>query len=250
MSRRAARPARRDCSSPTSPACSPGRTRRCCSPTWAPRSSRSSRPTATRRARGRRPPVATLSPPTTWASTAGKRSLALDLRDARDLELAQRARPPRRRADPELPAGRPGQVRARPRHRQRGATPAVVYASISGFGPGAGAAVPGLRPHGAGDVRPDEPDRRPGRAALPGRHLGVRRDGRQPRGDRHPRGAAAPRRDRSRASTSRSTCCPRPSRAWSTTVRPTSPAASCPTAWATPTPASSRTSRCPPRTAT
>ena len=107
-----------------------------------------------------------------------------------------------------------------------------------------------LRPDGAGGVRPDEPDRRPGRPALPGRHLGVRRDGRQPRRDRHPGRAAAPRARPARASTSRSTCCRRRCPAWSTTARRTSRAAWCRTGWATRTRASSRTSRCRPRTAT
>ena len=74
----------------------------------------------------------------------------------------------------------------------------------------AGGARPArLRPHRAGDVRADEPDRRPRRAALPGRHLGVRRDGRPARDHRHPRRAPAPRHATGRVSTSRSTCCPR-----------------------------------------
>ena len=48
-----------------------------------------------------------------------------------------------------------------------------------------------LRPHRAGDLRADEPDRRPGRAAVPGRHLGLRRDGRAARDHRDPGRAAA-----------------------------------------------------------
>ena len=44
----------------------------------------------------------------------------------------------------------------------------------------------------------------------------------QPRRDRHPRRAAPPRRDRRRASTSRSTCCPRRCPGWSTTAPRTS----------------------------
>ena len=43
----------------------------------------------------------------------GKRSIALDLRDEADARARPRAGPPRRRDDPELQAGRPGQVRAR-----------------------------------------------------------------------------------------------------------------------------------------
>ena len=125
----------------------------------------------------------------------GKRSVALDLRDARDLELAQELA---RRADVLIQNFRPGGLarfgldhadrqRGEPRDRLR------LDQRVRHRAGGAGA---GLRPHGAGGVRPDEPHRRPGRAALPRRHLGVRRDGRQPRGDRHPRRAAAPRRDR------------------------------------------------------
>ncbi len=72
----------------------------------------------------------------------GKRSLALDLRDSGDLAVAHELA---RRADVLVQNFKPGglakygldhaTVRAR--------NPAVVYASISGFGPGAGAAVPG-----------------------------------------------------------------------------------------------------------
>ena len=72
----------------------------------------------------------------------GKRSLALDLRDPDDLALAHELA---RRADVLVQNFKPGglakygldhaTVRAR--------NPTVVYASISGFGPGAGAAVPG-----------------------------------------------------------------------------------------------------------
>ena len=152
----------------------------------------------------------------------GKRSVALDLRDDADLELAHELA---RRADVMIQNFRPGGL----------ARYGLDYATVSADQPGhrlrldqrvrrrAGRAGARLRPDGAGGVGPDEPDRRPGRAALPRRDLGVRRHGRQPRGDRHPRRAAPPRRDRRRASTSRSTCCRRRCPAWSTTARPTSP---------------------------
>ncbi|CAA9244905.1 MAG: L-carnitine dehydratase/bile acid-inducible protein F, partial [uncultured Actinomycetospora sp.] len=105
----------------------------------------------------------------------------------------QGARPPCRRPHREPAPGRHGQVRARLRVGGRRQ-------------PGAGLrldlrlrlhrrrARPGLRPHGAGGLGPDEPHRAEGRAALPRRHLHVRRHGRQGRADRHPRRAAPPRR--------------------------------------------------------
>ena len=158
------------------------------------------------------------------------------------------AGPPRRRADRELPARRPRPVRPRLRHRRREQR-RIVYASISGFGTGARYGLPRLRPHGAGDLGPDEPHRRPGRLAVPGRHLGLRRDG---RAARRP-SASSPRCTTvarpGAASTSRSTCSARRCPGWSTTPAATSPAAPSRSGWATPTPASSRTSRCPPPTA-
>ena len=85
------------------------------------------------------------------------------------------------------------------------ANPAIIYASISGFGTRRRQGPARLRPHGAGHVRADEPDRRPGRAAVPGRHLGVRRDRRActPRSASWPRSTTGPR--PARASTSRPT---------------------------------------------
>ena len=53
-----------------------------------------------------------------------------------------------------------------------------------------------LRPAGAGRVRPDEPDRLARRAAVPRRHLGLRRDDRPALGHRHPGRAAPSRPDR------------------------------------------------------
>ena len=179
----------------------------------------------------------------------GKRSIVLDLRAEDGPGPGPRAGPPRRRHDREPQAGRHGQVRPRlrvgarrqPGHRLR-------LDQRVRLGPRRRRAR--LRPAGAGDVGADEPHRVAGRPRLPRRHLGLRRDGRQPRGDRHPGGAAAPRRHRRRGSTSRSTCSPRRSPGWSTTARPGWPAAWCPTGWATRTRACSPTSRSRPRTPT
>ena len=239
----------RGCSSRTSRACWPGRTPRCCWPTWAPRWSRSSRPTATRRAPGPRPPAMDVS--TYYLGiNRGKRSIALDLRDEGDLAARPRARPPGRRDDPELQAGRAGQVRARRGHRRARPTPASSTPRSAGSAPREGAAVPGydLMVQAVSGLMSLTGDA--GRAAVPGGDLGVRRHGGQARGDRHPGRAAAPRRDRGRARRWRSTCCPRRSRAWSTTAPPRSPGEWCRSGWATPTPASTPTSRCPPPTAT
>ena len=125
----------------------------------------------------------------------GKRSVALDLRDEGDLVLARELA---RRADVMIQNFKPGGLAkyGLDAASARAANPGLVYASISGFGPREGAQGARLRPDGAGGVGPHEPHRRRRRAAVPGRHLGVRRDGGQPRGDRHPRRAAAPRRDR------------------------------------------------------
>ena len=72
----------------------------------------------------------------------GKRSVALDLRDPTDLELARELA---RRADVLIQNFRPGGlVRFGLDHATVSATnPGIVYASISGFGTGPGARVPG-----------------------------------------------------------------------------------------------------------
>src|SRR5690349_20991921 len=72
----------------------------------------------------------------------GKRSMALDLRDAGDLELAHELA---RRADVFIQNFRPGGLaRYGLDHATvSAANPKIVYASISGFGTGPGARVPG-----------------------------------------------------------------------------------------------------------
>ena len=109
-----------------------------------------------------------------------KRSIALDLRTRTTLEVAQELAA---RADVLIENFKPGGL-ARfglDYASVAAANPGVVYASISGFGAGAGARAARLRPDGPGDLRADEPDRRPGRAAVPGRDLRLRRDGRHAR---------------------------------------------------------------------
>lgn len=72
----------------------------------------------------------------------GKRSIALDLRDAGDAELARELA---RRADVLIQNFRPGGLAkyGLDFDAVRATNPGVVYSSISGFGAGAGAAVPG-----------------------------------------------------------------------------------------------------------
>ena len=131
------------CWSPTSRGSWPAPTRRCCSPTSAPRWSRSRAPAATTPGPGSRR-CATASRPTTSGVNRNKRSIALDLKDPDDAGRRAGAGPPRRRRAGELQARRPGPLRPRLRHRRRRATRGVVYASISGFGSGPrGAALPG-----------------------------------------------------------------------------------------------------------
>ena len=138
------------------------------------------------------------------AINRNKRSVALDLTNDEDLAAGQELA---RRADVvrgELQAGRAAPVRPGLRHGQPGQPGRRVRLDQRvRRRPGQGPAR--LRPHGAGHVRADEPDRRPGRAAVPGRHLGLRRDRRPAHRVRHPGRAGASRGHRPRASTSRPT---------------------------------------------
>ena len=125
-----------------------------------------------------------------------KRSIALDLEDETTCSprRSSRAVPTCwwRTSNPGA-----GAVRPRPRHR-RGLEPrrGLRLDQRLRQRPGRRLAA-GLRPDRAGDLGPDEPHRRPGRTAVPGRHRGVRRDGGDARHDRGARGAARPRAHRS-----------------------------------------------------
>ena len=133
----------------------------------------------------------------------------------------------------------------------RATNPGVVYASISGFGSGPGGAdLPGYdlivqAISGLMSLTGD-PDGQPYRAGISvfdvmaGLHatIGVL----AALNARHETGH--------RASTSRSTSCPRRCPGWSTSRAPTWPVGSSRSGWATATPACSPTSRCPAPTAT
>ncbi len=179
-----------------------------------------------------------------------KRSVALDLKDPEDAAVAQELA---RRADVLLENFRPGGlarfgldyeavVRHEPAARLR------LHQRLRQRTQGRSAAR--LRPDRAGDLGADEPDRRPRGRAVPGRHLRVRRDGRDARDHRDPRGAQPAPRDR-----------PRPARRGQPDVlgplRPGQPVERvrrrrrpCRCGWATATRACSPTSRCPAPTAT
>ena len=180
----------------------------------------------------------------------GKRSIVLDLRADADLVLARELV---RRADIMIENLRPGGMAkfGLDFESVRLDNPGIVYASISGFGSGDGAHVPGydlLVQAMSGLMSltgsPDGPGFRAGISVfdvMAGNHavIGIL--------------AALRHRDataRARVSTSRSTCSPRRSPGWSTTARPGWRAARCPIAWATRTRVCSPTSPSRPRTTT
>ena len=182
------------------------------------------------------------------AINRNKRSIALDLTDPDDLAVAHRLAA---RADVMVQNFRHGGLDrfGLDHDTVRAANPGLVYASITGFGSGEGAALPGydLMVQAisglmslTGDA--DGPPMRAGVAVcdvITGLHAAV-----------GILAALQRRADRGSATTSRSTCSARPSPVWSTRPARSWPVGSCPPAWATPTPASSPTTRCPPPTAT
>ena len=101
------------------------------------------------------------------AINRNKRSVALDLKTDDDLAAAQELA---RRGDVFVQNFKPGGLRRLGLDYESVSrdNPRIVYASISGFGACPGQAPARLRPHGAGHVRADEPDRRPGRQ---GQHI-------------------------------------------------------------------------------
>ena len=176
-----------------------------------------------------------------------KRSVALDLKNERDLELARRLC---ERADVVVSNFLPGTLQRFGLDYERIAAvnPGVVHCEISGFGEGAGAALPGYDPlvqalSGLMSVTG------PAGHAVEDRRRGHRRRGCALRDDR----GAWPRctRDATPAavSASRSTCCTRASRCSRTSRRATWQAATCRSRSATCTRRSSRSRRIAQRTA-
>ena len=180
------------CWSPTSRGCWPAPTPRCCWPTWAPRWSRSRAPAGDETRSWSRPERDGVS--TYYLGDQPREALdrARPARGGRP-RARPRAGRPRRRGDRELQARRHGPVRPRLRVGAARPTPASSTPRSAGSAPGKGAHVPGydLMVQAMSGLMSLTGD--PDGPAVPGRHLGVRRDGRQPRGDRHPRRAAPPR---------------------------------------------------------
>ena len=132
-----------------------------------------------------------------------KRSVALDFKDADDLALAQELAI---RADVVVENFRPGGLRrfGLDYDTVAAANPGVVYASISGFGSGEqGAKLPGYDLIVQAISGLMSLTGRPRRAAVPRRHLGLRRDGRPARDHRGARGTPHARARPAAASTSR-----------------------------------------------
>ena len=134
-----------------------------------------------------------------------KRSIALDLKDPADLEVAQRLAG---RADVMIENFRPGGLErfGLDYDTVAAANAKIVYASISGFGTGAGAGYPGydLMVQAISGLMSltGDPDGSPYRAGISVFDVmaGTARE------HRHPGRPAPPRRPPARASTSRSTC--------------------------------------------
>ena len=169
------------------------------------------------------------------AINRNKRSMVLDLGDDKDLAAAHELT---RRADIMVQNFKPGglarfgldyaAVQAR--------NPAIVYASISGFGAGAGSALPGY------DVLVQAVSglmsltvTRTARPTGPASRWSTSWPGCTPRWASWPRYSTG--RRPGTASTSRSTCCPRRCPGWPTSPARTPRAAWCRCGWATCTPA-------------
>ena len=116
-----------------------------------------------------------------------KRSLALDLGDAADVELARRLAAAGRRPDRVLPPRADGALGPRRRHAPRAQPAARHLLDHRLRDRGRGGAEPArLRLPAPGDGRPDERHRRGGRPAAEGRRRGRRPRLRAQRGDRDP----------------------------------------------------------------
>ena len=145
----------------------------------------------------------------------------IDLTDAGGRRAGARAGRRRRRRRRELPPRRDGAARPRLRRRSRAGDPELVYCSITGFGAGAGAALPGydLLVQALGGLMSitGEADGEPQKVGVAlvdvvaglFAAVGILA------------AAAPPRRAPARASASRSTCCRPCSPRWSTRARPT-----------------------------
>ena len=155
-----------------------------------------------------------------------------------------------RRGDRELPPGRADPVRPRLRRRVRDEPGRRLRLDQRLRQRRGGREAAGLRPHRAGDLRTHEPDRRPRRAAVPGRHLGLRRDGRSARDHRDPGRAARPRGVGPGPARRGQPAVLRALRAGEPVERVRRRRTRCPSGWATATRACTPTSRCPAATRT
>jgi hypothetical protein len=194
---------------------SPVRWRRCISPILARR-----RQGRASRRRGRHPDPGVRPGPSTRPRTSRQCqpregiSVTWDLTDPGDLRQGPRTGAPGRRAGRELPDGtmveaRPGVCRC-PRHN-----PGIIYASVTGFGSGAGASLPGYDfvAQAIGGLM--SITGASGRRGAEGRRRARRRTDRQGCDDRHPGGVGHARSHRCRTA-GRGQPAPACSAPWST----------------------------------
>ena len=134
-----------------------------------------------------------------------KRSIALDLADPADNRLAVELA---HRADVLVANFKPGTLErfGLGFEELSAANPRLVHCSITGFGTGPGAALPGYDPLVQALSRADVDHRSAGRRAVEGRRRARRRDRGPRRHGLDPRRARRARAHRARASGSRSTC--------------------------------------------